>query len=295
MPALLKTWIDRAGRIDWRVWAVVVAALFTLLLTGVAYWLRWGLDPGTHFGAVFASWVSGVALFIIVGSVVAIVSLAKPERESFDARARILFRRQTGKHIDYIVTKITEVLEHYAETTTIKISIRDYNAAEDKYRIASASDIVVRSYLDDIETTYKSHLGLEDVTSPPEGEDSNRLVILRVDGKPVGRPEDFHDKIWRPLSCKIGVDGACEINSVTEYWIKAEDEPNVHRPRRYTQRLTLGFENLTNSGQTVALRISRDGASWITEQLPHGASRQVLEVRDVKPDEIAFDFRILKP
>jgi hypothetical protein len=295
MPASLKTWFDLARRVDWRVWAVVAPSVATLVATGIVYWFGLGLDPSTHFGAIFASWVSGLALFIVVGSVVALVSLARPEGESFDSRARILFRRQTGKHIDYIITKITEVLEHYAEQTIIKISIQDYEPAQQKYRISSASDVLVRSYLDDVQTIYNSHFELKDVTPPPPGGSPNRLVILRVDKKPVGKPEDFVNVIFRPLSCRIDADKSCEINTVTEYWLQADDESNVHRPRRYTQWLSLHFENLTNSGQTVSVKVSRDGTSWATEQLHHGVSKQVLEVRDVKPDEIAFDFRILKP
>jgi hypothetical protein len=299
MPALLKTWFDRARRVDWRVWAVVASSVATLVATGIVYWFfywfGWDLNPATHFGAIFASWVSGVALFIVVGSVVALASLAKPENWPFDSRARILFKRQTGNHIDYIIAKITEVLEHYAEQTVIKISIQDYEPTEKKYRISSANDVVVRSYLDDVPTAYSSHYELKDVTLPPPGRNPNRLVIIRVDKKPVGKPEDFADIIFRPLSCRIEKNKSCEINTVTEYWLQADDESNVHRPRRYTQRLSLHFENLTNSGQTVSVKVSRDGTSWVTEQLDHGASKQVLEVRDVKPDEIAFDFRILKP
>jgi hypothetical protein len=295
MSAFLKTWFSHALRVDWRVWVVFASSLATLVATCVVYLLGWGLDPSTHFGAIFASWVSGVVLFVVVGSVIALVSLARPERESFDSRARILFRRQTGKHIDYIITKITEAAEHYAERTVIRISIRNYDEATQKYRISSASDIVVRSYLDDIETTYNSYLGLKGITLAPEGKDPNRLLVLRVAGKAVGMPEDFEESISRPLSCKVEADGSCEISSVTEFWVRADEEANVHRPRRYTQLLTLHFENLISSGQTVALKVSRDAANWVTEQLPHGTSKQVIEVRDVKPDEIAYDFRILKP
>src|SRR5437588_7652008 len=98
-------------RLDWRVWAVIAASTASIIATGFVYWMRWGLDPSTHFGAVFASWVGGVALFVIAGAVVALVSLARPEMESFDARARILFRRQTGKHIDYLIQRMQTVLE----------------------------------------------------------------------------------------------------------------------------------------------------------------------------------------
>jgi hypothetical protein len=142
--------------VDWRVWAVLIAMVLSIVATILIY--RSGIDtnPATEFGAVFASWVGGVALFVVLGLAVAVVSLAQPEQESFDARARILFRRATGKHIDYIVSQIKETLEHYAEKAEIKVRITDYSPAEKKYLISVSDTVLVRSYLDDVETSYTS-------------------------------------------------------------------------------------------------------------------------------------------
>lgn len=278
---------------DWRVWAVIIAAMVSILATVAVYYLGYGLDPSTHFGGVFASWVGGLALFVVAGSVVAIVSLVRPENESFDARARILFRRQTGKHIDYIVSKIKEVLEHYAETTIIKITIKNYDPVEKKYQVASTSIVKVRSYLDDVETTYSSHLSLSNVTPPPEGKAPNRLVYARVAGNPVGASEDFNGSIQRPISCRIDRNGSCEVNSMTEFWIKSNDESNTHKPRRYTQTLQLHFENLLPSDQPVEIKLTLDGTNWINEQLVHGATKQVIEIKDISQGVQAYDYRIL--
>jgi hypothetical protein len=96
LPKLLKSLAGIFRRVDWRAWVVLGALAVTLVATATIYILGIGLDPATHFGAVFAGWVSGVALFVVLGVVVAVVSLEPPEKESFDSRARILFRRQTG-------------------------------------------------------------------------------------------------------------------------------------------------------------------------------------------------------
>lgn len=280
---------------DWRVGAVLIAAVTSIIATLTVYWLGYGLDPATHFGGVFASWVGGLALFVVAGVVVAIVSLARPENESFDSRARILFRRQTGKHIDYIVAKVREALEHYAETTVIKISIRTFHSSESKYRVTSASDIKVRSYLDDVETTYSSYLSLANVTAPPAGGESNRLVFVRVGGNAIGGSEDFATSIRRPISCQIDRDGICDVNSMTEFWILANDEGNTHKPRRYTQTLRLHFENLLPAGQAVEVKLTVDGTNWRTEKLLSGTSRQVAEIKDISPGTQAYDYRILAP
>jgi hypothetical protein len=120
------------GRTDWRVWAIFAALFVVVAATGAMYALGLGLSPDTNFGAVFASWVGGVALFAVAGTIVAIVSLVRPEHESFDARARILFRRQSGRHIDYAISRIKEVLEHYAEATERRIVINEYDEKSKK-------------------------------------------------------------------------------------------------------------------------------------------------------------------
>ena len=92
---------------DWRFKAIFCAWLVSVLLTlAIAFW-GYNFDLDAPFWAsVFTSWVAGVTLFTVVGGVVAGVSLVLPEKESFDTRARILFRRQSGLHIDYIVLRI---------------------------------------------------------------------------------------------------------------------------------------------------------------------------------------------
>lgn len=281
--------------LDWRAWAVVAASVTALFSTAFVYWLGWGLDPATHFGAIFAGWVAGVALFIIAGSVVALVSLSRPEFEEFDTRARILFRRQTGKHVDYIVDKIKEVLEHYAERTVLKITVRSYNAAEKKFRVTATSTVVVRSYLDDIETTYMSLLTRNKVCAPPHGGEPNRLVFARIDGVPVGEVQEFTDSIERPINCRIERNGVCEVTNLLEFWVLAEDEPNTHTTRRYTQSLTLEFENLLVAGTPLEVKLTTDGTNWLPDQLPPGRSKQVLELKDIKPGVQCFDYRLLSP
>jgi len=280
---------------DWRGWTIVALVVAAVVATGLIYYSGNGLDPATHFGAVFAAWVGGLALFIITGIVVAIISLARPERESFDARARILFRRQAGKHIDYIVSKIKEVLEHYAERTVIKVTIREFHSGEKKFRVASINESLVRSYLDDVETTYISSMEMNDITLPPAGGTPNRLVYVRVAGNPVGLSEDFTVSVKRPISCRIDRDAACEISSMKEFWIQADTEPNTHRPRRYTQLLCLQFENLLPSDQAIDIKLTLDGTNWITERFLHGTSRQVAAIKDAKPGDVVFDYRLMAP
>jgi hypothetical protein len=159
----------RFRAVDWRLRLVLATVILVLGATGAAYWFGVWQDPSTHWGAVFASWVGGVALFAVTGAVVAYVTLAQPEKEAFDARARILFRRQSGKHIDYIVKRIQDTLEHYSEQTDVHVVIRGYDEESKKFRIAVGHKVTLRSYVDDITSTYSSSIEYDDVAGPPPG------------------------------------------------------------------------------------------------------------------------------
>jgi hypothetical protein len=299
---------ERPGlTMDWRGKVIVGAVAALLAITLAIYLLAYGLDettplgrffapwvdPATEIGAVFAAWVGGLALFVIAGAFVAVVSLGRPEHESFDARARILFRRQSGRHIDYIVAKIKQVLEHYAERTKIKVAVVAYDATTQMYRTSRISETIVRSYLDDVQTDYVTTLTLYNVSSPPPGGVPNRLVYARVAGSPVGVAENFENGIERPLSCTIGPNGTCEVCTSVESWVRANTEPNTHKPVRYTQVLLMEFENLLD--HEVVIKFSIDEATWETERFPPGSAKKFVEIKDVNPGKVALDYRIQAP
>jgi hypothetical protein len=214
---------------DGRVKFIVLIAFLCIFGSVIVYYIDHGTHPETFFGAVFASWLGGLALFIITGIAIFVFSIARPEKDSFDARARILFRRQAGRHIDYIVERIKGILEHYAESTEVTVSTISFHAGENKYRVASKNITQVRSYIDDVETTYVSALGRTNVTLPPPGGESNRLIYLRIDGTPHGLPEPFQAAFERPVNCRVNRNGkwmcpdffALSVGlSGTRHWLK---------------------------------------------------------------------------
>jgi hypothetical protein len=276
---------------DRRIWPILIVALLCIGATIFVYWKGYGHDPTTFFGAVLTAWIAGLALFLVTGILVLVISLARPEEDSFDARARILFRRQSGKHIDYIVERIKGMLEHYAERAIVKITINGFHDAERKYRVSSLNTVTVRSYLDDVETNWSSHIGRDGVTAPPAGGLPNRLVYLRTAGEPVGLSEEFQDAFTREISCRIDRNAPCEVNWLMEYWVRANDEPNTYAPQRYTQALVLHFENLTQL--PVELTLTTDGTKPASVRLAPGVSKQVTEIKDIQPGTVAFNYEIL--
>jgi hypothetical protein len=291
---LRKVW-EWWSELDWRVRVVLAVGIATIGLTLFIYWLGIGQDPLTHFGAIFAAWVAGVALFAITGVVIAVISFARPELEPFDTRARILFRRQTGKHIDYIVGRIKEILEHYAEETVLKITIKDFHDGEKKYWVSSYSKTIVRSYIDDVETNCVSTIARSEMTLPPPDGQSNRLVFARVNGAPVGSSEEFGQAFARPINCPIDRDGFCEVTSQVDSWLLAEDEEFKHIPRRYTQRLEFLFENLLNPAKPVDVLFTTNGTNWLEARIDPGHIAQVVVITDLKPGNVAFNCKLKVP
>lgn len=267
----------------------------SVVATIIIYFLGLGHNPSTEFGAIFSAWIGGVALFAVVGAAVSIVSLVRPEQESFDARARILFRRQTGRHIDYIVERIKDILEHYSEEANIKISIQSYDNNECKYKVLVTTSIVVRSYLDDVSTTYATDVHYSEATPSPTGGDPNRLIYVRVDGAPIGRTEDFDisGSLRRPLSTTIDMDQAARVEYCVQFWVSANEEGISHFPRRYTQNLRLEVENLINIDHSLKLSlIKNEGTEPDIIYLGQGECRALLEEADIKPNSRAYELRI---
>ena len=126
-----RNWL---GRMDWRIGAILLATAASVALTLIGFDLGLHHDDAQKFlHEVFAGWVGGVGFFGMVGVIVAVVSVARPQDERFENRARILFRGPDGKHVDYIVERIRSILEHYSEEIVDTITVDEYDKAEDKF------------------------------------------------------------------------------------------------------------------------------------------------------------------
>lgn len=287
-----RRWIYR---IDWRIGAIFLATAISVIATLSVYAAGLGHDPATFFGAAFAAWIGGVAFFVVVGAAVAILSLARPEEGSFDARARILFRREDGPHIDYIIARLKDMFEHYAEKTENKITILDYSESEHKYRIALDSKTSVRSYIDDITSTYRSEIEFTEITPPPPGGTPNRLVYLRIDGKAENLDGgSLSNSIKQPFTTKIERDGTSDICHRVEVWIASSAEAIDHTPIRYTQTLNLEVENHLARSEAVPVQFSVDrGKSWQDFHLAPGEVRPIPIKANIHPDSTVYEVKLL--
>ncbi len=276
---------------DWRIWAIFLAMIVALVITYLFYHFGVWQDPTTMGGAIFASWAGGVALFVVVGLIIAIVSLVRPEEESFDARAKILFRRETGAHIDYIVKRIKDILEHYAESTEILTVIKDYHPESDTFRVQSTVKTIVRSYLDDVGTKYKADCNLKGATASPAGQAQNRFAYLKVSDQVVGLPEEFQSSMQRDVVTTIPEDGFCSVEYMYEVWVRAEKEENTYAPRRYTQSCSLVIQNLCQNRPVVKIALERGGPHRTIIELAHGQSETLINASNIEPEVEVYDFQ----
>jgi hypothetical protein len=281
-------------RMDWRVAAILLATALSVAGTLLIDALGLGQSPTDYFGAIFAAWIGGLALFAMVGIVVAVVSLARPEEESVESRARILFRGQKGRHIDYIVARIRQIFEQYAEDVSNTMTANEYHAGERKFLVMSEGETRIRSYIDDLPSSYSSKISITDVARPPMGKDPNRLVYLRV-GQTSVLGHDFLDSaITYPFDATIAEGADCLIADGMEFWVDAETEANTYQPVRFSQRVRLTVRNHLRGGAPLRLKVSLDdGQTFDDFTLRPGESRLICDTKDVEPDKVVYDVRFL--
>jgi hypothetical protein len=276
---------------DWRARTVAAAALVASLATASAYWLFFDVVTRTdHVGSIFASWVAGVALFVLLGLVAAIVTLARPEDESPERRARILFRMQSGRHIDYILTKIGSSFEPYVEKNSKRIIVHEHIAPAKKFRVSSETKTVVRGYIDDLPATYASSIQYKNASPPPAGKSDSRLNYFRIDGAPAGPPETFSIGLDRKFTAKIPPYGSCAVHYHLEYWIEADNEPNRFTATRYTLAHELDMEN--HLEETIKVTVFPKDRDAYDVLIKPGESRSIVKLADFAPEEHLYDYRL---
>jgi hypothetical protein len=247
------------------------------------------LDPIHLLGAIYAAWVGGVALFALVGLVVAIASLARPEQDHFEARARNLVRGKTGNHIDYILRRLKEIVEPYVEYTERRFIISGYDEAEKKIHVACVTKTSLKSFLDDIETEFTGFASYADACAPPPGAGQNCLVYVKVGDKTVVDYKEFGESIKEEFNVVIPRHGHTDVEHRLDYWIRDTEEDNRLHSVRYTRRIKLVFENGLSRKVVHVHWQSCEADKNVTEIKP-GESRTVINLSEISPRENVYDF-----
>ncbi|TPL75121.1 hypothetical protein [Mesorhizobium sp. B2-3-15] len=279
---------------DWRGRLVILTVLIASAITFIIWW-RYpdASNVTTFFGAAFASWVSGFILFIITGFVIALVTLLRPEREIFEARARNLLQRQTGPHINYIISKLHDLFEPYLEEMTRDIAIIDYDVTSKMFLLTQDSVLSYRSYLPDIPVVFDSQVGYVNGNKSPDGKKKASFTFLKVDGKTVGSSEEFDVSIRRDFQISVHPLSTVKVRYRLTYWVLADAEPNRQLVKRFTRKLLVTVHNHLSTETVTVYHPNDEELKW---SIPAGEQAQVVNMNELTPTKdantFAFDFRL---
>jgi hypothetical protein len=296
-PTLPSSWLKstqfgaRLRRIDRRVKAILFVTTLAVIFTLALLYLHVGREVEQFWGAVFAGWVGSVAFFTAIGLAVAIASLEKPEDDSFDARARILFRGQSGKHIDFIIHELKSKFEHYSDRVETSMEITDYHPGENKLFVECSSKTYIQSYIDDVQTQYASSIVARNITDAPAGGRPNSLVYFKVGDVSEGS-EVFTQSIEKPFRTTVDVGGHCLVDSKLNYWLLNATEPDGYATARYTKKIVLYVQNNLPCKQPLTLTVHIGGLPHPDIILAPGERLKILEMKDVEPGKEAYHLLI---
>ena len=281
--------MNKLGWSDWRIGILSFAIIFSILVTLLTYFLYPDLtDVGTFKGAVFASWCAGLMLTVAITSVVAFVSLARPEKEVFQARVRNLLRRQTGPHIDYVVDRFHRLVEPYCETLSRELYVTSHDGATNRLLVAQTTHTRWKSYLDDVTGTFKTGVIYENATLPPDGAESNSLTYLKVDGETIVEKREFTTDIRHELDVIVKPNSQCNVHHRLVYWVQAGTEPNRHKLVRFTRLMQVHLTNQL-SARNIVVTSTPDGTKV---HIAPGERVRIVDISEREPDTFAYNFRI---
>lgn len=279
-------------RWDWRIWSILAATVIAIAITFAIPFIWPSLWDITKFqGGFFASWVAGVALFALVGLVVAIVSVYRPDRESFDARARNFLQRQHGGHINYMVDKLRATVEPYVDHTEKRLVVENWHEASGKLRIRHETKTRLRGFLNDVSIKFPAKLNYISYCEPPSDGDRPCLSYIRVNGEEKRGFEEFDRELLKEFDGEAPGNEHCLIEHVMSYWIEPADEVNRHKTVRYTKSLEVIVEN-RDTRLTMMVDI-KSGAPPEKIPLKPGEQKRIIKLSEMMPDQYVYDFRIL--
>lgn len=289
--ALLAHYARITAWSDWRTKLVVISVLIAIAATSAIWiWVPASTDVKTFMGAAFASWTSGLLLFVLTGLMIGLVALSRPEHELFEARARNLLQRQTGPHINYIVNKLHSVLEPYVEELRREMTVVEYVPDSSMFLVNQDTEVRFRGYLPDMPMIFNATVGYTNASPAPPGRPKSCLTYVKIDGETVsGGIEEFEDSLIREFPVKVPPKATATVKHRMTFWVRASDEPNRQRTKRFMRKLSVTVHNQL---PTMAISVRHPEQANLDHIIGPGEVVQVVNGRELEPDptEQSFDF-----
>jgi len=268
------------------------------------------VNPPIPFWVPFyESWTASFAFWAIVGIIGTIITLARPEDETYSERIRILFGGINRPALKYLERQIRS-LGYFATDAVTIYKITDWDANNQAYKIELILKTTVQNLLHDEDAV--DDVGTEvfpdDLPSrPPSG--LGAITSVKVDGginelsSPVAVVTP-NTKFPRPARIPPGKSIAVEIQRWG--WFKVS-ETHSWAPRRFTDKVTPIFTYAGGSGPSkvnldfawlaggVEPVVSTGARNCVRRELIWGKDETLPSVENIEPGKTGFAFRLSPP
>lgn len=278
---------------DFRISAVLIAVLISYFMTFYFARLSFTEVPPGFWQAFYAAWVSGLLLFTVVGLIVGLVTLYRPERDVFLARVKILLGGKSGTFLNYIAEEIRHI-GYVARKIDRVITIEDYDETRNAFRVKVHHIGFIRNILGDVEARATGKFGItpDKFSNPPSilGQITSFKVVGTDPGAlPLTIPPDGIVRDWT-MPVPQNSDGIMEY----EHWAWY-DAAQVHdfTLARFAEELTVEFHCRCRPAQkrlmlklTTALENTDHILDW------DGMCNLSSPLRDLSPGLKAYSFHL---
>ncbi|HEY8289321.1 MAG TPA: hypothetical protein VIG49_08645, partial [Acetobacteraceae bacterium] len=246
----------------------LIATLLSIAATLIGFFCGLQDASAGFIKDIFAAWIGGVAFFGLVGLVVSVVSLSNAAEDSFPVRARVLVRGRTGSHIDDFIERLRTTLAHYAESVTRTLTVTEYDTASGMYLVRVDVETVIRSFVDDIDTTYLSKVSYKPDYPPPANRRNKLIKLTGVESDRTPLVFGTADEISREYQAAVPRGEACIWESALEIWVKAGTEAITYSPIRHSLSTTVRIDNELD--RELCLRVRWHDEPLRQETIPLG-------------------------
>jgi hypothetical protein len=196
---------------------VIVGLLLSYALTYYFAELAMAESPPGFWLSFYASWVSGLLFFTVVGLILGLVTLYRPERDVFGARVRILTGGKSGPAVDYLASELLR-MGYAAQQLTRIVTIEDYDAKLNAFKARVSQSAVISNIYDDVgaQATGEVKFTPDEIAGAPQV--LGQCTSFRVNGTTQpGLPFDITSAgMRRSWEMKLPGGGAGELEY--EHW-----------------------------------------------------------------------------
>jgi hypothetical protein len=277
---------------DFRVAALLVGLLISYALSYYFYELAIRGATTDFWMSFFASWMSGLLFFTVVGLVAGLVTLYRPERDIFAARVKILLGGQSGAAVDFLSQSLAKI-GYVAKRTERIIVIEEYSREMDAFKIRITHSSTIRNLYHDVATQADGRIAFHLDQLDPAPAVVGQLTSFRLNGTtrpglPLALPT-----IDRPIPWELPIQGGDEGTVQYEHWCWYNSSV-IHsfKLARFTEELTVRFIcRCTPDGKRLKLNLTA-GANTDEPFLEWDQSYALPPMRDQRPQTNPYSFKV---